>query len=94
MRVLLERDVRRRVAVVQRDDRNRAVHVVGQVGVLQHALARVERDEQARLVDEIDAGLEVVTDAAHAGNRPGEVVAELPLLLLRRLRRVRALPDA
>ena len=54
-------------------------------------VAAVERDEQARLVDEVHAGLEVVADPAHAGDAPREVVAELPLRLLGRLRRVRVL---
>ena len=80
--VLLQRDVGRGVAVVQRDDRDRPVHVVGEVRVLHDALARVEGDEQARLVDEVDAGLEVVADAAQPADVPREVVAELPLLLL------------
>ena len=51
--------------------------VVGQVRVGVVGAARRERDEQARLVDEVDAGLEVVAEAAHAGHVPREVVAEL-----------------
>ena len=57
------------------------------------ARAGVEREEQVRLVDEVHAGLEVVPEAAHAGHVPGEVIAELPLVLLRRLRRVDILAD-
>ena len=52
------------------------------------ALAGVEGDEQPRLVDVVHARLEVVAEAAHAGDVPGEVVAELILLLLSGLRRV------
>src|SRR5258705_7229336 len=49
------------------------------------ALAGVEGDEEVRLVDEVDAHLEVVADAAHTGLVPREVVAELELALLGRL---------
>ena len=61
------------------------------VGVV--ARAGVERDEETRLADEVHAGLEVVAEAAHTGDVPGEVVTELLLLLLRLLRRVGVLPD-
>ncbi len=80
---LLHRDVRRRVAVADRDQRDRPVHVVGDVGVEHRALAGVEGDEQARLVDEVDADLEVVAEAAQAALVPREVVAELVLLSAR-----------
>ena len=76
---LLHRDVRRRVAVADRDQRNRAVDVVGDVGVEDRALAGVEGDEQARLVDEVDADLEVVAEPAQPARVPREVVAELIL---------------
>ena len=67
--------------------------VVVQMGVRVAARAGVEREEQVRLVDEVHARLEIVTEAAHAGHVPGEVIAELPLVLLRRLRRVEILAD-
>src|SRR5688572_23639685 len=60
--------------------------------VLEHALTRVERDEQARRVDEVHTRLEVVTEAAPTRLVPRKVVAELVLLLFGRLRRVDALP--
>ena len=57
------------------------------------ARAGVERDEQTRLVNEVHAGLEVVAEAAHTRDVPGEVITELVLLLLRRLRRVDVLAN-
>ena len=68
---------------------DRPVALVGQVGVEVVVDAAVERREEVRLVDEVDAGLEVVAESAHAGHAPREVVAELPLRLLGLLRRVR-----
>ena len=67
--------------------------VVGQVRVGVVGAARRERHVQLRLVDVVHARLEVVTEAAHAGRVPGEVVAELELVLLGRLRRVRVVAD-
>ena len=55
--------------------------------------AGVERQEQARLVDEVDAGFEIVAEPAHSCHVPREVIAELIFLLLRRLGRVDVLPD-
>ena len=52
-----------------------------------------ERDIQVRLVDEVHARLEVVTEAARAGHVPREIVAELVFVLLGRLRRVDVVAD-
>ena len=65
-RVLIERNVRARVAVVQLDARDRAGQRVVLVRVLDDALAGVERDEQRRLVNPVHARLERVADAEHA----------------------------
>ena len=46
-----------------------------------------------RLVNEVHAGLQVVPEATHPGRVPGEVVAELELVLLRLLRRVHVVAD-
>ena len=85
-RVLLRRHVGFLQSAVQRDPRNRAVHIVGEVRVRVAAGADVVREKEARLVDEARADLEVMAEAAFADDVPGEVVAELPLLLLRLLR--------
>ena len=55
--------------------------------------ATVERDEQVRLVNPVRTSTEVMADATVAGHAPREVVTELPLLLLRGLRRVRVAAD-
>ena len=91
-RILLQRDVGRRVAAVEGDRRDRPVQLSVRCAY-RVAFQRAELDVERRLVDEVHAGLEVVADAAHAGDVPGEVVAELPFLLLRALRCVRVLPD-
>src|SRR5260370_949935 len=75
-RGLRHREVGERFAVAQVDDLDRAVGVVGGVGVEDHALAGAEGDEQLRLVDEVDADLEVVAEAAAAALVPREVIAE------------------
>jgi len=85
---LLERDVGAREATVLGHAGQRSVHVVRRVDVVVVVRSGVERDVEARLVDEVHARLERVADAPQARHVPGEVVAELPLLLLGRLRGV------
>ena len=62
---------------------DRPVDVVGRGGCTATTpLPELKVMIEARLVDEVHAGLDVVADAALAGEVPREVVAELPLLLL------------
>ena len=91
--VLLERNVDVSDSAVARDGLDRSVPFVGQVDVEVVVDAAVEGRKQVRLVDEVDAGLEVVAEAALAGDAPGEIVAELPLRLLGVLRRIRVRAD-
>jgi hypothetical protein len=84
---LLHRQVRGCVAVAERHGGNRPVQIVRGVRVDDDAPAAVEGREQVRLVDEVHAGLEIVTQAA-AVHMPRKIVPELKLVLLRRLRRI------
>ena len=87
-RVEVERDVRLHGAA---DDLHRLhgrVEVVGAHGEEAREAGR-RADEQTRLVQPVAARLEVVFEAAEAARRPADVIAQLPLRLLRRLRRRR-----
>ena len=90
-RVLIQRDIGFRRAAVEGDGRERPVDVVVEVVVGVVVRSGVEGDEERRLVNIVEAGLHVVAHAAHAFHVPREVVAELPFLLLRRLRGVAVL---